>query len=107
MTLTAGTLALHIDESACYVVQSPLNYQDLKEKKNSIHFKTKIKCALDILNLSDYINSSPQLSSGFLKRTMIIKPNKIYFDEIVWYIFLKNGVKHHFRLSVVKKKILD
>ena len=35
---------------------------------------------------------------------MTIKPNKIYFDEIVWYIFLENGVKHHFRLSVVKKK---
>ena len=48
MTLTAGTLALHIDESACYVVQSPLSYQDLKERKKSILFKTKIKCALDI-----------------------------------------------------------
>ena len=48
MTLTVGTLALHIDESACYFVQSPLSYQDLKERKKSILFKTKIKCALDI-----------------------------------------------------------
>ena len=48
MTLTAGTLALHIDESTCYFVQSPLSYQDLKERKKSILFKTKIKCALDI-----------------------------------------------------------
>lgn len=48
MTLTAGTLALHIDESACYFVQSPLSYQDLKERKKSILFKTKIKCVLDI-----------------------------------------------------------
>ena len=41
MTLTAGTLALHIDESACYVVQSPLNYQDLKEKKIVYTLKRK------------------------------------------------------------------
>lgn len=104
MTLTAGTLALHIDESACYFVQSPLSYQDLKERKKSIHFKTKIKCVLDILKPFWLHQLLPAAFVCFLKRTMTVKPNKIFFDEIVWYIFLKKGVKHHFRLSVVKKK---